>query len=88
MKLIIYHILIPAIMPAFFFVIATTPVHILGCFTRGLLALIIALLSGMLAIAVAIIGVKGRMRGDTNSVWWVASSLILVIPVLGLIILA
>ncbi|HBX22926.1 MAG TPA: hypothetical protein DEF34_04720 [Desulfotomaculum sp.] len=88
MKRIIYHIIIPAIMPAIFFVIAATPVDVLGCLTRGLMALIIALLSGMLALAAAIIGVKGRMRGDTNSVLWVVSSLILVIPVLALIILA
>jgi hypothetical protein len=88
MKLFIYHIIIPAIMPAAFFVIASIPVELLGCRTRGLIALLIALLSGLAALSAAIIGLKGRMRGDVYAIWWVASSLILTLPVIALIILA
>jgi hypothetical protein len=88
MKRIVHHIIIPAIMPAAFFVIALMPVEVLGCRTRGLIALLIALFSGLAALGAAIIGVKGRMRGDIYSIWWVASSLILTIPVIALIILA
>jgi hypothetical protein len=88
MKRIVYHILIPAIMPAVFFVIASTPVEVLECRTRGLIALLLSLFSGLGALGAAIIGVKGRIRGDVYSVWWVASSLILSIPVVALIILA
>jgi hypothetical protein len=88
MKRIVYHVVIPAIIPAVFFVIALMPVKLLGCRARGLIALLIALFSGLAALSAAIIGVKGRMRGDINSIWWVASSLILTIPVIALIILA
>jgi hypothetical protein len=88
MKLFIYHIIIPAIMPAAFFVIASIPVELLGCRTRGLIALLIALLSGLAALSTAIIGAKGRVRGDVYAIWWVASSLILTLPVIALIILA
>ena len=88
MKRIVYHIIIPAVMPAVFFVIASIPVEVLGCRTRGLIALLIALFSGLAALGAAIIGVKGRMRGDIYSIWWVASSLILTLPVIALIILA
>jgi hypothetical protein len=88
MKRIVYHIIISTIMPAVFFVIASMPVEVLGCRTRGLIALLIALFSGLAALGAAIIGVKGRMRGYIYSIWWVASSLILVLPVIALIILA
>ena len=88
MKRIVYHIIIPAIMPTAFFVIASMPVEVLGCRTRGLVALMLALFSGLAALGAAIIGVKGRMRGDIYSIWWVASSLILTLPVIALIILA
>jgi hypothetical protein len=88
MKRIVYHIIIPAFMPAVFFVIALMPVEVLGCRTRGLIALLVALFSGLAALGAAIIGVKGRMRGDIYAIWWVASSLILTLPVIALIILA
>jgi hypothetical protein len=88
MKRIVYHLIIPAIMPAAFFVIASMPVEVLGCRTRGLIALLIALFSGLGALGAAIMGVKGRMRGDVYSIWWVASSLILTLPVVALLFLA
>jgi hypothetical protein len=88
MKRIVYHIIIPAILPAVFFVIASMPVEVLGCRTRGLIALLIALFSGLAALGAAIIAAKGRIRGDIYAIWWVASSLILTLPVIALIILA
>jgi len=88
MKHMIYHIFVPIIMPAVFFGIATMPVEVLGCRTRGIIALLIALMGGLAALGTAIMGAKGRMRGDTQAIWWVASSIILAIPVVALIILA
>ncbi len=88
MKRIIYHIIIPGVMPTAFFAIASTPVEVLGCRTRGLLALLIALVGGLAALGAATIGAKGRVRGDTNAIWWVKSTLILVIPVVALILIA
>ena len=82
------HILIPAAAPVAFFVIALTPVEVLGCRTRGLLALTMALISGFSALGTAITGAKGRGRGDSNALWWVISTLVLVIPVIALIALA
>jgi len=88
MKRIIYHILIPAIMPVVFFRIAMLPVEVLGCRTRGLIALLLAFVSGLAAIGAAVMGLRGRMRGDTDALWWVASSITLAIPVVAFIILA
>jgi len=88
MKRIIYHVIIPTIMAAAFFVVALMPVEVLGCFMRGLIALLIAFVSGLAALGAAIIGAKGRVRGDKNAIWWVISTLILVIPVIAMIVMA
>jgi len=88
MKRIIYHILIPTIMPMVFFRIAMLPVEVLGCRMRGLIALLLAVVSGLAAIGAAVMGLRGRMRGDTDALWWVASAIILTIPVVALLILA
>lgn len=88
MKRTICHAVIPTIMPAIFFLIAATPVETLGCFTRGLLALVVALISGLAALGTAIMGARGRSRGDVHAPWWVLSTLILTIPVVALLVLA
>ncbi len=88
MKRIIYHILIPTIMPVVFFRIAMLPVEVLGCRIRGFIALLIAFVNGLAAIGAAIMGLRVRMRGDTDAIWWVATAIILAIPVVALIILA
>ncbi len=88
MKRIIYHIIIPTVMLIAFFGVALMPVEVLGCFIRGLIALVIAFVSGLAALGAAIIGAKRRGRGDKNTIWWVTSTLILVIPVIAMIIMA
>ena len=88
MKRIANHIIIPAMMAVLFLIVASTPVEVLGCFVRGLIALLIALISGLAALVTVIIGLKGKLRHDKNSVWWVLSTLILVVPVIAMIILA
>lgn len=75
-------------MPVLFFVVASTPVEVLGCLVRGVIALLIALISGLAALGAAIVGAKGRVRHDRNRIWWVMSTLILVIPVIAMIVLA
>ncbi len=88
MKRIVYHVIIPAIMPVLFFGVASMPIEVLGCLFRGLIALLIAFVSGLAALGAAIIGVKGRVRHDKNAIWWMTSTLILVIPVIAMIVLA
>lgn len=82
------HILLPALAPVVFFLVASTPVEVLGCFNRGLMALSVAMVS---VIAGIIFAVKGRLswrRGDPDAGWWVLSALILAVPPVALIILA
>ena len=85
---IVYHLMIPTIMPAVFFAIAFMPVQVMGCRTRGLIALLIAFISGLGALGAAITAIQKRLRGNSNDIWWVTSSLILVIPVIAIIVLA
>ncbi len=82
------HILIPSIVTALFFAVGLSPVELLGCRTRGLIALLIALISGLSALATAIMGLKGQARKDKDSVWWIATTLVLTIPVVALLIMA
>lgn len=82
------HVVIPAIMPVVFFLVAFTPVAVLGCRNRGLLALLVALASGFLALGAAVAGVRGRARGDANASWWVVSSMVLTIPVVAMLAMA
>ena len=88
MKRIVYHVILPTLMPVLCFVVASTPVEVLGCLVRGLIALLIAFISGLAALGAAIIGTKGRVRHDKNAIWWVTNTLVLVIPVIAMIIMA
>jgi uncharacterized membrane protein HdeD (DUF308 family) len=82
------HIIYPLTLTAIFFVNAFTPVSVLGCQTRGLAALAIALTCGLSSLLAAIAGIRSKVRKDTNAGWWIVSSIILLIPVAALIILA
>ena len=85
---VIRHILYPAIASVLFFAVATTPVDVLGCRIRGLIAFAIALLSVLAGVGAAVMALQSRLRGDRHSYWWVASALVLTIPAVGLLILA
>jgi hypothetical protein len=88
MHRLLLHIIVPLIISLAFFINAFTPVEVLGCRTRGLVALIIAFISAIGALVTMIIGLKTKLAKDKNSFWWVITALILTMPVIGLIILA
>ena len=85
MSRLVRHLLIPSVVPLVFFATALTPVEVLGCRARGLLALIVALISGISALCMATIGLKLRVRNDPHASWWVFSTLVLTIPVVALL---
>jgi hypothetical protein len=80
--------IIPSLLPIAFFAVAATPVEVLGCRNRGLLALLIAFVSVVAGLGAAIRAAKGRRRGEAEAVRWVVSALILAIPPVALIFLA
>jgi hypothetical protein len=61
------HIVIPALAPAAFFLIASTPVQVLGCFNRGLMALSVAMVSLIGGLIFTVKGGLGRQRGDPDA---------------------
>lgn len=88
MSLIQRHVILPSLAPILFFAVAATPLHVIGCRTRGLLAITIALISVLAGLAAAIRAIKGRLQGDSQAGWWIGSALILAIPTVGVLILA
>jgi hypothetical protein len=82
------HIMLPAILPLIFFAVGLSPIDVLGCRNRGLLALAISFVSGLLALGAAFMGIKEKTQNSSGSYWWVLSALILAIPVVGMILLA
>ena len=77
----------PAVAAALFFAIAATPVEVLGCRRRGLIALAIVGVTELASLGFAIAALVGRARGRSGTGWWIASSVILAIPAVGLLIL-
>ena len=85
---IILHAIVPAIMPLLFLAVALTPVELLGCKTRGLIALSIALVSGLAGLGTAVMALKGRVKREAGSLRWIVTTLILTIPVVAMLVLA
>jgi hypothetical protein len=88
MNPIILHLMLPSILPALFFLVVSTPVEVLGCFTRGLIALLIAFIGVLGGLGAAIMGVKEKRTGGPKTNWWVLSALFLSSPAAALIFLA
>jgi len=88
MKSTLRHLILPVLFPVAFFLVAATPVEVLGCRNRGLLALLIAFLSVLAGLASAVRAVQGRRRGEADSKFWAASALILAIAPVALLFLA
>lgn len=82
------HLLVPTLAPLLFFAVAATPVAVLGCRNRGLLALTIAFASGLCSLYTTVRSIQCSRRHDPRNIWWLFSSLLLAIPPVALLILA
>lgn len=74
------HILLPAVAPAAIVGLYFTPVSLIGCLTRGLLALAIVVVSLVAGIAMGVIGIKACQRDPASRWWWIGSMIILATP--------
>ena len=88
MKRIVNFLALPAFVPVLFFAVASMPVEVLGCRNRGLLAVSIALAGALGSLGAAIMGLRGRIRRDPNSQWWVVSALVLAVPAVAVLFMA
>ena len=57
-----------------------TPLSVIGCATRGLLALALVLLSAAGAFVAIGLSLRARRRNDASSDWWIATASILTVP--------
>jgi len=85
---ILHHVITPVVLVTLFLLIVSTPVEIIGCRNRGLIAVTIALLGALSALGAVIKGLMGRIRGDSSSIWWITSGLILMMSALIVVIIA
>ncbi|OGP83150.1 MAG: hypothetical protein A2V87_05070 [Deltaproteobacteria bacterium RBG_16_58_17] len=76
------HILLPAIAPIAIVVLYLTPVSLVGCANRGLMALIVVFISLIVGIVTGVLGIRARVKGEPASGWWIASTFVLVTPAL------
>ena len=79
------HVLLPALAPLAIVGLYFTPVTLIGCANRGLLALLVAGLSTIAAFVTVGFAMRGRTRGDPSSSWWILSALILTLPLVLLL---
>lgn len=80
------HILIPLIVPLAFFIVVATPVELLGCRTRGLIGVGIALAGGLAGIACAVKGLIGKIKNAPASGYWMVSTIILALPIFYIVL--
>lgn len=85
MKRFMLHVVVPGLATLAVVALYLTPVTIIPCVTRGLIALGVvfgALLAGFATSGLAFIA---RSRKDPLAFWWIVSTAILVIP--GILVL-
>lgn len=79
--------IIPSAIIVLFFANALTPADVLGCYTRGLLAVIIASVSGIAAIVAGTTAVKKHLINDPSVKHWILLTLLLSVPLISLLYL-
>ncbi len=82
MNTITRHVLIPAIAPILIVILYFTPVTLIGCYNRGLIAVIIVAISFIAAFVAAVFGLRDRLKGDPEYIRWIVTAVILAIPAL------
>jgi len=81
-RVLLQHVLLPALAPAALVGLTFTPVEVFGCVGRGLLAVGVTLGATIAACATTAMGARARARRDsTSSERWLLSTLILLLPV-------
>ncbi len=76
------HIVLPATATVAVVALYFTPVALLGCVTRGLIALAVVGVSLLVALVSAGVGLKKRIKGEKGSEWWIVTTVILMLPAL------
>lgn len=79
MNMFLRHVALPAAAPAAVVGLYFTPVLLFGCVNRGLMALVVVLLSAAAAFGTIAMGFRARAQGRPSG-RWIVSALILTLP--------
>lgn len=76
-SLLLRHVALPALAPLTLLALYFTPLAVIGCVERGLLALTVSASAAVAAFGCAAMAFRARARGDHRSSWWMLSTAIL-----------
>lgn len=80
MSLALRHVALPALAPLAIVLLYFTPVSVISCANRGLLAVAVTGISAAAAFACVATAIRSGGRGDVSSRWWMLSTAILMLP--------
>ena len=80
MSLALRHVALPALAPLAIVLLYFTPLSVISCANRGLLALVVTGISAAAAFACVAMAIRSGARGDAASSWWMLSTAILALP--------
>lgn len=85
LSLLFRHVALPAVAPLALVVLYSTPLTVVGCAQRGLLALAVTSVATVAAFGCVVMAFRTRARGEDRSSWWMFSTAILALS-LGLLL--
>lgn len=74
------HVFLPLLAPLAIVGLYVTPVELIGCLHRGLLAVAVALASAIGSIVASGAAIRGVRRGRAEARWWLVTALVLILP--------
>jgi hypothetical protein len=77
---VLRYVALPALAPAAIVGLYFTPLSVVDCVTRGLLALGVALLAAVAAFVSIGMSARSRRRGGGDTLWWLLSAAVLAVP--------
>lgn len=77
---VVRHVVVPAVAPAAIVGLYFTPVSLIGCVNRGLIALTVVFLALIAGIVAGVIAIRLRPHDRHGSAWWALSAAILAVP--------
>jgi hypothetical protein len=77
LSLLLRHVALPALAPLALVGLYLTPLAVVGCAERGLLALAVTATAAVSAFGCIVMAFRARARGDERSSWWMLSTAIL-----------
>ena len=79
------HLLLPLLAPLAVVALYFTPKETYGCANRGLMAFAVVLAAAVGALAATIRGSAEHRRGNDHYVWWLVTTLVLLLPMVLLL---